>query len=176
MIQKLIQFRFMVNKCKPLFWQKINMMRNYLLSLERKNLQMLIWARSHKNDDFKFCSKTQKTSTKTLFCRVDSYSHQLNPTSHGCSTWKRTRLSLPVSAGTRSALWSTSACFPSTWLDAVERIRGSNEEQHSECDRIHLMSREQAFWQVIIALCLCREGESQSWNWITGRKKVSNKH
>lgn len=55
------------------------------------------------------------------------YLHQLSPTSRGCSIWKRRSSTLPVSAGTRSALWSTSACSRSTWLDADERIWGKNE-------------------------------------------------
>lgn len=57
------------------------------------------------------------------------YLHQLSPTSRGCNIWKPRSLTLPVSVGTRSELWSTSACFRSTWLDADERIRGENEKQ-----------------------------------------------
>lgn len=52
-----------------------------------------------------------------------SYLRQLSQTSRGCSIWKRRSLSPPASGGTRSALWSTSACSRSTWLDADERIR-----------------------------------------------------
>lgn len=71
-------------------------------------------------------SRFRKALTKAC---GSTYLHQSNPTSRGCSIWKRRSLTLPVSAGTRSALWSTSACSRSTWLDADERIRGKNEKQ-----------------------------------------------
>lgn len=81
---------------------------------------------------------------------VVSYLHQLSPTSRGCSICKRMSLSLPASAGTRSALWSTSACSRSTWLDADERIRSKNEKQTtteraSERDGVNLMSEDLPF-------------------------------
>lgn len=153
-----------------------------MLLLKKSPQMWPIWERGHKEDDFKVCSERQKTSRifETVFLVWDShlvsYSHQLNPTSRGCSTWKRTHLSLLVSAGTHSLLWSTSACFPSTWLDAGKKITGRNEQQQSEYDRVNLMSREQPFRQVIIVLYLWREGESQSSDWIRCRTRFFNKH
>lgn len=79
--------------------------------------------------DKQACAEDEAVSEQSWQKLVVLYLHQLSPTSRGCSIWKRWSLTLPVSVGTRSAPWSTSACFRSTWLDADERIRGKNEKQ-----------------------------------------------
>lgn len=52
------------------------------------------------------CAEEEEEAGSQHDCQnpVVSYLHQLSPTSRGCSICKRMSLSLPASAGTRSAL------------------------------------------------------------------------